>query len=553
MQILIKRKVDGPSVPELGTPTSVTFDSITVPLNRPSTGPAALAQYELQRSLDGSTWLTIATGPAIFGNPAAQFVDGGRIALTTYYYRARALDVAGRASAYSATVSATTAATVLPVVTSSYPLLSMYWVGSDPTLGGHLAQYQSATGVARMARCNFVVMQGWPELQSARGGVSNQDIAALVKAVNPDTKLFVYFDTEFVPKSSNVYVVRQQKIAAENWYVYNGGTSGTKRDSYFSSTAYAINNTDYVPKDSADRNAMEWMADFESGWIFGGTEGNELAPLIDGVFWDNVLIRPRLSADWNRDGTSDSLSSATTASWYRQGIASGVNRFKASFPTRQTVGNMAEFFQHEAYGLGPLASSEYQGLLHGGVFEHAIGNWFSPEVWNSTANFVTAIQRTEDAAIDPALVGFHSYPDDELANNYQAFRHAMACCLVTSNMSFMYTRRDGHQYWDEYDEYDFDLGPPTESRKTAATASGVWRRDYENGIVLWCPKGVSATVNLGSTFYRLRGTQQPAVNSAAATTSVTFGVKNIPYWTGQTRTSVTIAGREGLILSRTPT
>jgi hypothetical protein len=81
----------------------------------------------------------------------------------------------------------------------------------------------------------------------------------------------------------------------------------------------------------------------------------------------------------------------------------------------------------------------------------------------------------------------------------------------------------------------------------------VWRRDYENGIVLWCPKGVSATINLGSTFYRLRGTQQPAVNSAAATTSVTFGVKNIPYWTGQTRTSVTIAGREGLILSRTPT
>jgi hypothetical protein len=110
MQILIKRKVDGPSVPELGTPTSVTFDSITVPLNRASTGPAALAQYELQRSLDGSTWTTIATGASIFGNPAVQFVDGGRIALTTYHYRARALDVAGRASGYSATVSATTAA-----------------------------------------------------------------------------------------------------------------------------------------------------------------------------------------------------------------------------------------------------------------------------------------------------------------------------------------------------------------------------------------------------------------------------------------------------------
>ena len=51
MHVLIKRKLEGPSVPELGQPTSINFDSVTVPLNRPTTGPSALAAYELQRSL----------------------------------------------------------------------------------------------------------------------------------------------------------------------------------------------------------------------------------------------------------------------------------------------------------------------------------------------------------------------------------------------------------------------------------------------------------------------------------------------------------------------
>ena len=116
MHVLIKRKLEGPSIPELGQPTSTTFDSVTVPVARPSTGPAALASYELQRSLDGTTWSTIATGPSIFGNPAAQYVDGGRAPQTTYYYRARATDVAGRVSDYCAPVSGTTVGNAIPAV-----------------------------------------------------------------------------------------------------------------------------------------------------------------------------------------------------------------------------------------------------------------------------------------------------------------------------------------------------------------------------------------------------------------------------------------------------
>lgn len=109
--IIIKRRVDGPSVPELGTPTAVTFDSVTVPLARASTGPSAIASYTIERATAAAgPWTVAATGALIFGNPPTQYVDGGRLALTTYYYRAKAQDSAGRISAYSATVSGTTTA-----------------------------------------------------------------------------------------------------------------------------------------------------------------------------------------------------------------------------------------------------------------------------------------------------------------------------------------------------------------------------------------------------------------------------------------------------------
>jgi hypothetical protein len=111
MQILIKRKVDGPSVPELGTPTSATFDTVIVPLARASTGPNAISAYTIERATSASgPWTVAATGLGIFGSPPTQYVDGGRTAVTAYYYRAKAADAQGRESGYCATVSVTTAA-----------------------------------------------------------------------------------------------------------------------------------------------------------------------------------------------------------------------------------------------------------------------------------------------------------------------------------------------------------------------------------------------------------------------------------------------------------
>jgi hypothetical protein len=81
------------------------------------------------------------------------------------------------------------------------------------------------------------------------------------------------------------------------------------------------------------------------------------------------------------------------------------------------------------------------------------------------------------------------------------------------------------------------LGYPSNTaqgaRQTASWQSGVWRRDFDNGIVLVNPKGNGAqTVSLGGSFTKLIGTQAPTVND------------------GSTVTSVTLADRDGIILKR---
>jgi hypothetical protein len=111
MRILITRSIQAPSTPELGTPTSTSFDSMTIPLTRPSTGYSPLARYEIERaSSPTGPFVTQASGPLIFGNPPTAYGAGGLIANTAYYWRALAVDTANRISGYSAVVSGVTAA-----------------------------------------------------------------------------------------------------------------------------------------------------------------------------------------------------------------------------------------------------------------------------------------------------------------------------------------------------------------------------------------------------------------------------------------------------------
>jgi hypothetical protein len=84
-----------------------------------------------------------------------------------------------------------------------------------------------------------------------------------------------------------------------------------------------------------------------------------------------------------------------------------------------------------------------------------------------------------------------------------------------------------------FDEYSAKLGNALGAPVLVAWQNGVYRRDFENGIVLVNPKGNGMkTVTLETDFKHISGKQAPSVNS------------------GQTARTVTLQDRDGIVLLR---
>ncbi len=549
MQILIKRKVDGPSVPELGTPTSVTFDSITVPLNRPSTGPAALAQYELQRSLDGSTWSTIATGAAIFGNPAAQFVDGGRIALTTYYYRARALDVAGRASAYSATVSATTAATVLPSTLPLFPRVASIWNGGPQNY--ELASFQA--GAATFDLVMFGIWENWGIGRS----MSFAQACANIKALNPDTQIYQYQMSEApiyvsAPTALNPVLYNAINNSSRNWWVRNPWPSGPISADVGFGASHA-NVTDLAANPLNGQIYHEWLLGtyFRDMFVLGSGTWAGTAPAnphIDGLFLDNVWLGPQSNGDWNCDGVIESKNSIPVSESWRRGYKRAANAFKASMPSLKILANSTQLTMTNAPASITYPEPIMTGAYDGGLLELIVGEPWSEENFRTGTVLLQAMAKHATFHSDLTLQIVNGWRASKFpTTNFQDFRHLFALVLCGSDGYVAYS--DGQTFgssngsdltakrFDEYDNAGAQrqyLGAAVEAKSTGAWTQGVFRRRFANGWVLWNPRGNGVrTVSLGQSMKKIQG------RSGFSDTTVNNGA---------TVTSVTLQDRDGLVL-----
>jgi hypothetical protein len=112
----------------------------------------------------------------------------------------------------------------------------------------------------------------------------------------------------------------------------------------------------------------------------------------------------------------------------------------------------------------------------------------------------------------------HGNPTD-----YQAFRYGFGSCLLDDGYYAFTNSAKGYSGVDWFDEYDQKLGKAISSPPKAAWKNGVWRRDFERGIVLVNPKGNGQqTVTLEAGFKRFSGKQAPSVNNGADVTSITL-------------------------------
>jgi hypothetical protein len=131
MLISLKRDIRPPTAPVLGTPTTLSSSSISIPLATAASDANGIASYTLEYSTSlGGTYVE-ATATAVFPQTVT-----GLNASTQYFFRSKAVDNFGNDGPYSGIVTATTQVTN-PGQGLAWPLHAPGYVSLIPEVGGY--------------------------------------------------------------------------------------------------------------------------------------------------------------------------------------------------------------------------------------------------------------------------------------------------------------------------------------------------------------------------------------------------------------------------------
>lgn len=237
--------------------------------------------------------------------------------------------------------------------------------------------------------------------------------------------------------------------------------------------------------------------------------------LWDGVFYDefssNISWVNGGNIDIHRDGIKDDLRLADVA-WQR-GMINLLKR------TRDQLGADAVIVTNGD------STGELQPYVNGRMFESFPTPWEAGGTWSGVmTNYLRLHRQVGSAPVFIINGGTGNTGND---TDYKRMRYGLTSTLMGDGFfAFDYGDQDHGQLW-HYDEYDVRLGSPT-SKATAVFShpagdnltADVWRRDFQNGVVLVNSSGSPKTVELNSELEKIRGTQAPEVNDGSRITSV---------------------------------
>ena len=267
---------------------------------------------------------------------------------------------------------------------------------------------------------------------------------------------------------------------------------------------------------------------------------------LDGIMMDGAgpdvsgyLSNPTVHFEWrtidvNRSNTVVADYSSFDSLW-GAGVVETVRGVKSALPGKYVVpngpypkisdsnGTTFEDFPADRGTWWPAGSSWHDTMFGGGNVAHSYTDWSANGAQPTLATLSTF---DDDTVYDGAYGGDEAH---RLANpNYRKMRFGL-CSALMGNGIFMYQMSTNGQsglglYW--FDEYDnagagrHYLGKPLGS--PTAISTDVYRRDFENGIALVNGTGSSVTVDLGGTFKKIAGNQDPAVNDGSTVSRVTL-------------------------------
>jgi hypothetical protein len=253
----------------------------------------------------------------------------------------------------------------------------------------------------------------------------------------------------------------------------------------------------------------------------------------DWWYTDNNFWKPRVNADWNRDGINDNQDSVTVRNWWRDGQRAYYDTAKATASGIEIMVNADSDLDGTVHPSNADDFTQYRHVVHGGFIEHAMGKDWSAESWAGWAQTMAWYRKLKANLLAPQAVMFDIFLPS--TTDYQYLRYGFASCLLDDGYFSASTDYNQVAWFDEYDLAGTGttkwLGSAVDGPQTSAWQSGVYKRVFENGMVLVNPKGNGQkTVTIPAGYKRFQGTQAPSVNN------------------GQPASSVTLADRDGLFL-----
>jgi len=296
----------------------------------------------------------------------------------------------------------------------------------------------------------------------------------------------------------------REKLDANKWWLLDA--AGRKVQWTPQYRTWEVNLTAWTRPDADGRRWPQWLAEREYAVFFRDI------PEFDIVFLDGVGA-PRVTADWNLDGLNDGRKDPRILAAHYAGHVAEWNRLRELAPGLLLVGNADN----------DLANPEWRGRLDGGFLEALMGLRWSLESragWSKMMERYKAVLRNTRP---PAIVGFnvHGSPND-----YRFFRYAYTSCLLDDGYFSFTDKSVEYSSVPWFDEYDHRLGSALSAPPTSAWRQEVWRRDFQNGVVLVNPSTSARAVKLEPGLARLAGGQDPAVNNGEAVVEVTLRPKD---------------------------
>lgn len=333
-----------------------------------------------------------------------------------------------------------------------------------------------------------------------------------IREYNPQIKILAYITSEEF--TSNVSKLKSSSLRrrmypgiSDSWWLT---TSGGGRLVWWPGT-WLLNVTEDCPADANGKKWNDYLPEFVVQNILS-------SDLWDGVFYDNAWE----SASWlpsgndidlNHDGTAESA--VVLDQKWREGMNKIFARTRALAPGKIVMGN---------------GGKGYYNYLNGIAMEN-----FQHSDWTSAMNDYLFILKNGQSPNDTILNCTTDNTGQQ--TDYQKMRFCLTSALLGDGyFSFDFGDQAHNQLW-WYDEYDVSLGGPLNSAYNVLAgntkiSAGVWRRDFQNGIVLLNSGNTAKAVDLGEEFEKIHGSQDRTAND------------------GSVIQSVTLAPRDGIILLR---